>query len=99
MTFRSTGLLHAGDDHVRMVGHLRIKGLELPVHIDLEFGEAHQDARGRHRVGFKARATLQRSHWGLAGNPTLAPVGSLISDKVKLTLDISAVQVQQAEAA
>ncbi|MGI5134020.1 MULTISPECIES: YceI family protein [unclassified Streptomyces] len=99
MTFRSTGLLDAGDDPVRVVGHLRIKGLELPVHIDLEFGGAHQDVRGRHRVGFKARATLQRSHWGLDGNPALAPGGSLISDKVKLTLDISAVQVQRAEAA
>jgi polyisoprenoid-binding protein YceI len=99
MTFRSTGLLDTGHDHYRVAGHLRIKGLELPVHIDLEFGGARRDARGRHRVDFKGRVTLQRSHWGLDGNPALAPGESLISDKVKLTLDISAVQVRQAEAA
>lgn len=93
MTFCSTRILDAGDDYFRVAGHLRVKDLELPVHIDLEFGGARRDARGRHRVGFKGRATLRRSPWGLDGNPALAPGGVMISDKVRLTLGISAVQV------
>ncbi|GAA3830129.1 YceI family protein [Streptomyces chiangmaiensis] len=99
MTFRSVGLLDAGDDRIRAPGHLRIKILELPVHIDLEFGGTSRDAYGRDRVGFKGSTTLQRSDWGLDGNPSLAEGGSLIGDKVTLTLDISAVQVQQADTA
>jgi polyisoprenoid-binding protein YceI len=95
MSFRSSGVLDAGDDRFRMAGHLRIKDVELPVHLDLEFGGASRDAQGRSRVGFEGTATLRRSDWGLGRNTALASGGVLISDKVKLILDISAVQVER----
>ncbi|MGW2051756.1 YceI family protein [Streptomyces sp. NPDC001858] len=99
MSFRSTGIVVVGDDQFRLTGALRIKDVELPVQIDLEFGGASQDAYGQHRVGFEGTATLQRSDWGLGWNTALTTGGVLISDKVKLLLDISAVQVDQADAA
>ncbi|MEU9291777.1 YceI family protein [Streptomyces sp. NPDC048275] len=34
MGFRSAGILDAGDDQIRMAGYLRIKDVELPLHID-----------------------------------------------------------------
>lgn len=98
MVFRSTGVVDAGDGRFRMSGHLRIKDVELPVHIDLEFGGASQDPDGHNRVGFEGTATLKRSDWGIDWNSSLATGGVLISDKVKLTLDISAVQRDEAEA-
>ncbi|WP_151483736.1 YceI family protein [Streptomyces albicerus] len=99
MSFRSTGIVDTGDDRFRLVGYLRIKDVELPIHIDLEFGGASQDAYGHNRVGFEGTATLQRSEWGLDWNTALDTGGVLISDKVKLILDISAVQLNQAEVA
>lgn len=99
LSFRSTGIVDAGADRFRMAGSLRIKDLELPVHIDLEFGGASQDAYGQNRVGFEGTATLLRSDWGLGWNTTLATGGVLISDKVQLLLDISAIQLDQAETA
>ncbi|WP_171107969.1 MULTISPECIES: YceI family protein [unclassified Streptomyces] len=95
MSFRSSGVLDAGDDRFRLAGYLRIKDVELPLHIDLEFGGAGRDAQGRNRVGFEGTATLRRSDWGLDGNTALASGGALISDKVNLILDISAVQVER----
>lgn len=93
MTFRSTRIVPAGDDEFRLLGNLRIKDIELPVDIDVEFGGAGRDAYGQNRVGFEGHATLQRSDWGLTWNTALETGGVLVSDKVSLTLDISAVQV------
>ncbi|WP_328436435.1 YceI family protein [Streptomyces sp. NBC_00457] len=93
MSFQSTGIVEAGDGRFLMDGGLRIKDIEVPLHIDLEFGGAGEDANGQNRVGFEGTATLKRSDWGIDWNSALATGGVLISDKVKLTLDISAVRL------
>jgi polyisoprenoid-binding protein YceI len=99
MSFRSTGIVPLGDDEFRLTGSLRIKDIELPLDIDVVFGGAGEDAYGQHRVGFEGTATLRRSDWGLAWNTPLATGGVLISDKVTLTLDISALRVDRDAAA
>ncbi|MGW1887011.1 YceI family protein [Streptomyces sp. NPDC001970] len=99
MTFRSTGILRTDDDRFRMSGDLRIRDVELPIIMDLEFGGASRDPYGKNRIGFEGTATLQRSDWGLAWNTALDTGGVLLSDKVKLILDISAVQLNQTQAA
>ncbi|MFE9180610.1 YceI family protein [Streptomyces sp. NPDC007126] len=99
MTFHSTGITPLGDDEFRLTGSLRIKDIELPLDIDVVFGGAGDDAFGNHRVGFAGSATLRRSDWGLAWNTPLDTGGVLISDKVMLTLDISAIRTERAAAA
>ncbi|MDQ0809628.1 polyisoprenoid-binding protein YceI [Streptomyces sp. B3I7] len=99
MTFHSTGITPLGDDEFRLSGGLRIKDIELPLDIDVVFGGAGDDAFGNHRVGFAGSATLRRSDWGLAWNTPLETGGVLISDKVTLTLDISAVRTERDAAA
>jgi polyisoprenoid-binding protein YceI len=95
MTFRSTGITALGDDEFRLLGSLRVKDVELPLNIDITFGGDGDDALGNHRVGFEGAATLRRSDWGLAWNTPLDTGGVLISDKVTLALDISAVRADQ----
>ncbi|MFF2382329.1 YceI family protein [Streptomyces sp. NPDC058108] len=51
MSFRSTGVVDTGDGRLRVVGRLRIKDVELAVHLDLELRAAGRDAHGRERVG------------------------------------------------
>ncbi|MET8781108.1 YceI family protein [Streptomyces sp. NPDC004589] len=99
MAFRSTGIRDAGDERYRVSGRLRIKDLELPVHIDVECGPASRDVHGQDRVGFVGTTTLHRSERGLGAGPAPAPGGSLIGDTVRLTLGISAVRVRRAESA
>ncbi|OKK05057.1 YceI family protein [Streptomyces sp. CB02400] len=99
MAFRSTRIVPVGDDVFRLAGNLRIKDVELPVELEITLGGAGQDSYGQHRIGFEGRATLQRSDWGLTWNAALETGGLLISDKVTLTLDISAVRQEQAQAA
>ncbi|MFG3321342.1 YceI family protein [Streptomyces sp. NPDC048171] len=99
MTFHSTGIIPLGDDEFRLTGSLRIKDIELPLDIDVVFGGAGDDAFGNHRVGFAGSATLRRSDWGLAWNTPLDTGGVLISDKVTLNLDVSAIRTEQEAAA
>jgi polyisoprenoid-binding protein YceI len=98
MAFRSTRAVPTGVGAFRLLGSLRIKDIELPVEIDVEFGGAGRDAYGHDRVGFEGRATLQRSAWGLTWNTVLKTGGVLVNDKVTLIFDISAVRVDPAAA-
>ncbi|MFJ9711475.1 YceI family protein [Streptomyces sp. NPDC101234] len=95
MSFRSGEIRPAGDGRFRMAGHLLVKGVELPVHLDLGFAGAGRDAHRQHSVAFAGTATLRRSGWGLDGRKALPTGGVLISDKVKLILDIHAVRLDQ----
>ena len=44
-------------------------------------------------AGFEGRATINRRDWGLSWNAVMETGGLLVSDKIKLELDVSAVKV------
>ncbi|MGP3926178.1 YceI family protein [Streptomyces sp. 8N616] len=92
MTFRSTAAEHAGGDDYRITGDLTIKDVTRPVTIDLEFNGSATDVYGNERVGFEGRAEILRSDWGLTWNAALETGGVMVSDKVKLAFDISAIK-------
>ncbi|MGW5846483.1 YceI family protein [Streptomyces sp. NPDC055254] len=92
MTFRSTGARRVGADTYRMTGDLTIKDVTRPLSIDLEFNGSATDVYGAERVGFEGSAEILRSDWGLTWNAALEAGGVMVSDKVKLTFDISAVK-------
>ncbi|MFJ7209922.1 YceI family protein [Streptomyces sp. NPDC098789] len=91
MTFRSTLIEHHGDGY-RVTGDLTIKGTTRPLSIDLEFNGSATDLYGNERVGFQGSAEILRSSWGLTWNAALEAGGVMVSDKAKLTFDISAIK-------
>jgi polyisoprenoid-binding protein YceI len=92
MTFRSTGAEQLGGDDYRITGDLTIKDVTRPLSIDLEFNGTATDVYGNERVGFEGSTTILRSDWGLTWNAALETGGVMVSDKVKLSFDISAVK-------
>ncbi|WP_069770452.1 YceI family protein [Streptomyces sp. LUP30] len=92
MTFRSTSAEALGGDDYRIVGELSILGVTRPLTIDLEFNGSAKDPFGNERVGFEGKAEILRSDWGLTWNAALETGGVLISDKIKLNFDISAIK-------
>jgi polyisoprenoid-binding protein YceI len=92
MTFRSTKAEALGGDDYRITGDLTILGTTRPLIIDLEFNGAAKDPFGNERVGFEGRAEILRSEWGLTWNAALETGGVLVSDKIKLNFDISAIR-------
>ncbi|AYV30138.1 YceI family protein [Streptomyces sp. CJ_13] len=92
MSFRSTRAAQLGGDTYRITGDLTIKGVTRPLSIDLEFNGSATDVYGNERVGFEGTAEILRSDWGLTWNAALETGGVMVSDKVKLTFDISAIK-------
>ncbi|MFE7234365.1 YceI family protein [Streptomyces sp. NPDC002405] len=92
MTFRSTKAEAVGGDDYRITGDLTILGVTRTLTIDLEFNGAAKDPFGNERVGFEGKAEILRSEWGLTWNAALETGGVLVSDKIKLNFDISAVK-------
>jgi polyisoprenoid-binding protein YceI len=96
MTFRSTRAA-AGkrDGEYVLWGDLTIKGVTREVELELTYTGAAQDPWGGQRVGFEGHATVNRKDWGLNWNVALEAGGILVSEKVKLNLDIAAVKRAQ----
>ncbi|MCX4844970.1 YceI family protein [Streptomyces sp. NBC_00893] len=92
MTFRSTRAEQLGGDTYRVTGDLTIKDVTRPLSIDLEFNGSATDVYGNERVGFEGSADILRSDWGLTWNAALETGGVMVSDKVKLNFDISAIK-------
>ncbi|MFI9117969.1 YceI family protein [Streptomyces bikiniensis] len=92
MSFRSTRAEQLGGDAYRITGDLTIKDVTRPLSIDLEFNGSATDVYGNERVGFEGSAEILRSEWGLTWNAALETGGVMVSDKVRLTFDISAIK-------
>ena len=94
MSFTSTSLERDGDDDDEFLlhGDLTIKGVTKPVTFELEFEGVATDPWGNTKAGFTAEAEINRKEWGLEWNVALEAGGVLVSEKIKLQLDIQAVK-------
>ena len=91
ITFVSTRVERDGDDWV-ITGDLAIKGQTKSVTVTFEPTGSAKDPFGNLRIGFEGKATLSRKDWGLTWNAALETGGVLVSEKVKLEFDISAIR-------
>jgi polyisoprenoid-binding protein YceI len=62
--------------------------------VDFEFAGSATDPFGLLRLGFDGSTTINRRDWGVTWNAPLEAGGVLVSDKVTLEFEISAVQVR-----
>jgi len=92
ISFVATGFEVTGDDTVEVTGDLTIKDVTKSVTVPFEFGGVATDPFGNHRVGFEGQVVVNRKDWGLTWNAALETGGVLVSDKVTLELEVSAVQ-------
>jgi polyisoprenoid-binding protein YceI len=90
ITFTSTDVSREGNDWA-IAGDLTIKGVTKPISIDFEANGSARDPFGNLRIGFEGQATISRKDWGLTWNAALETGGFLVSDKIKLDFDISAI--------
>ena len=90
ITFKSSRIEAAGQDRYTMTGDLTIKDNTRPVTLTvLRYGEIN-DARMGHRVAFSAEGEINRKDFGLTWNVALEAGGFLVSDQVKINLEVQA---------
>ncbi len=93
MSFTSTRVeAGKGDAEFTLWGDLTIKGVTREVALDVTFTGVVQDPWGKTRAGFEGRTVVNRKDWGLNWNLALEAGGILVSEKVKIALDIAAVK-------
>ncbi len=97
MTFVGTSTVIEGDV-VKVTGDLTIKDVTKPVTFPLEYAGSAKDPFGNTRVGFEGSAQVLRSDFGLTWNAALETGGFLVSDKVTLEVEISAIEQVEAVA-
>jgi polyisoprenoid-binding protein YceI len=91
LTFVATGVKRADATTWTVSGDLTIKGVTNPVSIDFESTGSARDPFGNLRVGFEGSTTINRKDWGLTWNAALETGGVLVSEKIKLEFDVSAI--------
>ena len=96
VTFTSTAVKRVDDDVFRVTGDLTLRGVTRPVTIDFELTGAAVDPFGNQRIGLEGRTTVNRRDWGLHWNAALDTGGVLVSEKVTLEFDVSAIRNEAA---
>ena len=91
-TFRSTAVSKVDDETYEVTGDLTLKGVTKPVTVTFELTGTATDPFGNFRVGFEGRAVINRKDWGVNWNAGLEAGGVLVSDKITLEFDVSAIK-------
>ena len=92
ITFRSTAISHEGGQEFQVTGDLTIKGVTKSVTFPLELTGAATDPYGNERIGFEGSTQIVRSEYGVTYNAALETGGVLVSDKITLEFEISAIK-------
>jgi polyisoprenoid-binding protein YceI len=90
--FASTAVERVDDTTYRVTGDLTIKDVTKPVAVDFEYTGSATDPFGNQRVGFEGSTTVNRKDWGVNWNAALEAGGVLVSEKVTLEFEVSAVR-------
>jgi polyisoprenoid-binding protein YceI len=92
ITFRSTSIEHDGGNDFQVTGDLTVKDVTKSITIPLEFQGAAKDPFGNDRIGFEGSVVVNRKDWGITWNAALETGGVLVSEKVTLEFEISAIK-------
>ena len=90
--FASTSVEGLSSEKYRVVGDLTVRGVTKPVTVDFEFTGTAVDPYGNQRVGFEGQTTINRKDWGVNWNAALEAGGVLVSEKVNLEFEVSAIR-------
>ncbi len=96
LTFHSQAVRAQGNDSGTLHGDLTIHGVTRPIAFDVSYIGEIRDPWGKRRRGYSAETSLNRKDFGMTWNQVLDAGGVLVGDKVKVTLNIEAVEKAKA---
>jgi polyisoprenoid-binding protein YceI len=92
VTFVSTGIAQAGDDTFTVTGDLTVRGVTKSLEIPFEYTGTATDPFGNQRVGLEGSVVINRKDFGVSWNAALESGGVLVSEKVTLEIEVSAIK-------
>jgi polyisoprenoid-binding protein YceI len=97
ITFQSKRVELLDERRARLIGDLTIRDVTREIALDVEYSGMSQSPWGTTNAGFTASTQINRKDWGLTWNVALETGGWLVSDEIKIDLDLEI--IRQAEAA
>lgn len=78
--------------NVTLVGNLTIRDVTKEISIPVEFVGPVTDPWGNQRIGMSGSTTINRQDFGVSWSKSMDNGGLVVSDEVKLVLDVEAIQ-------
>ena len=92
MTFRSTYFKRKDNENYELTGDLTINGITKSVTLSVEVSGKMTDPWGNTKVGFNITGKINRKDWGINWNAALEAGGVLVSDEVRLNIEIQLIK-------
>jgi polyisoprenoid-binding protein YceI len=92
ITFVSTAVALTDATTLEITGDLTIKGVTNSITVPFEFEGAATDPFGNERIGFEGSVTISRKDYGVTWNAALETGGVLVSEKIALEFEVSAIK-------
>lgn len=93
VTFKSKAVRKEAGGKLKVTGDLTIRGVSRPIVLDVDpLPAAVNDPWGNVKRGATARATINRSDWGLTWNAALETGGVVVGDKVAIEIEAELVK-------
>ncbi len=92
LTFASTSIKHVSGSDFVVSGDLTICGITHSVEVELTYVGTSRDPWGGTRIGFEGKTEISRKDYGLTWNVALETGGVLVSEKVRIEIDVEAVK-------
>ena len=92
LSFTATAITPLDEDTFEITGDLTMRGVTRPVTLTAVVEGTETDPWGNERVGLAVTGQINRGEWGMTFNQALGSGNMLVSDKVKLQLELSAVK-------
>ncbi len=95
LEYRSTGVKSFDGNEFVLTGELTIKGVAVPVELEVELEGVGRSPYGQDVFGFSASTELDREAFGITWNVALETGGVMVGKKVKIEIEGEA--IRQAE--
>lgn len=89
--FKSTNIKPKGSHEYSVSGNLTMNGVTKPVTLEVETVAPVKDPWGLRRTAAAGNGKLSRKDWGLTWNQALEFGGLLVSDDVRIALEVEAI--------
>jgi polyisoprenoid-binding protein YceI len=93
ITFVSSRVDQVDQGHFIISGDVTIRGVTKEISIPIDFIGVERDPMGYLRAGFEGSRRIDRQDFGLKWNTALDSGGVLVSDKITLEFEVSAIKV------
>lgn len=92
VTFTSTSFTKTSDGEYKLAGNITLRDVTKPIELTVEYGGTATDPWGNVKAGFEINGKIKRKEFGLKWDALTEAGGAVVSDEVKLHLNVQLVK-------